>query len=372
MKWFTYDDQKIGGKEIMNAVPSMQIGGGILTLPNELAKETTGLDGWILIVFVGLITLVIAWLVAKLATSFPNQSFLTYASAIITKPVAIILTLLFGVIGLLLTSYVIRNIANTAKEYLFDQTPVEVISLSFLLVIVYAVASSRIGLFRLNMLFFPFLFFIILLIITFNLKWFNFENLLPMFETSPGNYIKGLSTVLTSYVGIFIFLFYLVFADKPKKAPKMVMLGVCIPIILYLVVFITCVGVFGHAATADLLNPTVELAKRAELPGGVLERVETVFYVTWMMAVFNTSAMAFDIAVLAIQSVFKKVKKMKVILVLSPLTYIICMFPKNYLQLAQFAEFLSYMAVISTVLVTVLLLIIAKVRGVKNVDEKKI
>lgn len=368
MKWFAYADQKIGRKEIVIAIPSMLIGGGILTLPSELVRETIGLDGWIVIVCGGLITLLLAWLIAKLAERFPNESFLKYTTTITSKPVAIILTLLFSVAALLMTSYVIRNIANTAKEYLFDKTPIEVISLTFLLVVIYAVASSRIGLFRLNMLFFPLLLLIILLIMLLNLKWFEFSNLLPVFQTSPQNYLKGMVATLPSYLGIFILFFYLSFAEQPKEAPKMVMIGVCFPIVLYIIVFVVCIGVFGHAATADLLNPTIELAKRAEIPGGILERMEIVFYATWMMAIFNTSAMGFDIAILTIQSIFKNTKKIKVILILSPFVYLISMLPQNYLQLDQFGKFISYTIFILTVSVVVGLLVIAKIRGVKHSD----
>ena|SRR5690625_1691766 len=366
MKRFAYADEKIGDKEVMIAIPSMLIGGGMLTLPNELAKLTNGSDGWILIALGGMITLVVAWLVTKLATSFPNQPFLTYASTITTKPIAILLTCVFGTVGLLITSYVIRNIADTAKEYLFDQTPVEVIALTFLLVVVYAIASSRIGLFRLNMLFFPFLFIIIILLMFFSIQWFEPSNLLPMLQTRPSNYINGIEAVLTSYVGVFVLLFYLAFAEKPKEAPKMIVIGVCMPVILYIAVFIMCIGVFGHAATADLSNPTIELARRAEIPGAVLERMEVVFYVTWMMTIFNTSAMALDIAVLAIQSIFEKVKKMHIIFVITPITYVICMLPQDYVQLAKFGDFVSYFASVATVSITILLLTIAKIRGVKQ------
>ena len=365
MKRFAYADDKISGKEIMIAVPSMLIGGGMLTLPNDLAKVTTGSDGWIMIAIGGLIALVVAWLVTKLATSFPNQSFLTYAATIVTKPVAILLTSVLGAVGLLITSYVIRNISNTAKEYLFDQTPVEVIALTFLLVVIYAIASSRIGLFRLNVLFFPFVFVIIILLMFFSLKWFDFDNLLPVFETRPSNYVRGIRASLTSYVGIFILLFYLAFLEKPKEASKMVAIGVCMPILLYSVVFIMCIGVFGHAATADLTTPTIELARRSEIPGAVFERMEVIFYVIWMMTIFNTAAMSLDIAVLAVQSIFKKAKKIHIILTITPITYIICMLPKNYIQVEKLGSFVSYFSSITTISVTILLLVIAKIRGVK-------
>lgn len=372
MKWFAYADQKIGGKEVIITVPSMLIGGGILALPSELAKETIGSDGWVIILSGGLIIMLFIWLIAKLTSRFPHQPFFKYATTIASKPVAIILTILFAIVALLLTSYMIRNIANTAKEYLFEQTPIEVISLTFLLVVVYAVTSSRIGLFRLNMLFFPFLIILIILILLFNLKWFDINNLLPVFQTNPQSYIKSMSSVLPSYVGIFIFFFYLAFLERPKEAPKMVVLGVCIPIVLYLIVFVTCIGVFGNAATADMLNPTIELAKRAEIPGGILERMEIVFYATWLMAVFNTSALGFDIAILALQSILKKTEKIRIILIASPVVYLINMLPQNYIQLDQFGRWISYMTFTLTVSVVVGLLVITKLRGVKHSGEKKL
>ena len=368
MKWFTYADPKIDDKEIMIIVPSMLIGGGILTFPRFVADETVGSDGWIVILIGGMLTLLVAWTVAKLATMFPNQSFLSYASAIVSKPIAVILTFLLGTISMLIASYVVRNIANTAKEYLFEQTPMEVIALTFLLVVIYAISSSRIGLFRLNMLFFPFIFLITIIIMLLNIKWFDFGDLLPMFQTSFTGYIKGTGSMITSYVGLGILLFYLALADRPKRAPKMVSIGVCIVMFFYFLVFITCIGVFGHAGTANLLNPTVELAKQVEIPGGIFERAEVVFYVIWIMAIFNTTTMAFDIAVLALHSIFKKANKMTFIFILSPLIYLISMIPENLVELNHFGTFVSYVSAGTTVFVTILLLIIAKIRGMKQVE----
>lgn len=302
-------------------------------------------------------------MIAKLAANFPDQSFLSYASAIITKPVAILLTLSLGITALLISAYVVRDIASTAKEYLFDQTPVEVVGLTFLLVVIYSVSSSRIGLFRLNMLFFPFIFIITIIIMLLNIKWFDFADLLPLFKTPFNGYVKGTTSMLTSYVGLSILFFYIALAERPKRAPKMVSIGVCITAFFYILVFITCIGVFGHAGTANLLNPTVELAKQVEIPGGVFERVEIVFYVIWMMAIFNTTTMALDVAVLALHTIFKKTNKMTIIFILSPMVYLISMLPQNFAQLNEFGTFVSYVSAASTLLVTILLLVIAKIRG---------
>lgn len=368
MKWFGYGDPKIGEKEIFIAIPSMIISGGVLTMPNEVAKVTTGSDGWIAIVIGGIMTIFLAWLAARLAARFPGQTFLTYASAIISKPIAILITFIIAIVAMLTTAYVVRDIGNVAKEYMFNYTPIEVITLFFWLVVIYAVAGSRAGLFRLNMMFLPIVFVIGTSILLFNLKAFHLDNLLPVFKTDFSQYIKGINAGMPPYIGIGILLFYIAYVEKPKKAPKMAVLGMCVPIIFYVMVFITTIGVFGNEGTANLFTPTIELSKRAELPGEIFERLELIFFVIWIMTVFNTAAMIFDITVLAIHSIFKGMKKITIILIISPFVYLINMLPQDYEQLREFGSFITLSGMIVTILSIVVLLIIAKIRGVKASD----
>lgn len=366
MKPFKYGDEKISEKEIMIAVPSIVIGGGVLTLPRHLAEATIGSDGWIVLAIVGLIFVFFTWIAAKLASRFPHQTFHTYASLIVSTPIATALTILYGVIFLLISSYVVRNVSDISKEYLLNETPVEVISLVFLLVVIYAVSGARVGLFRLNTLFLPIILAVASIILLFNLKTFEFNNLLPTFETSFTGYVKGAHSSITSYVGFGIVLFYIAYVKNPQKAPKAAVIGMCIPIALYILTFIISIGVFGQLATANLLHPVIELAKRMELPGMVLERFESLFFVVWLMAIFTTAAMTLDIAVLAINSVLKKTAKIKIILILAPIYYYISMFPKNFNQVDMLGNVTSSILVIFSVVVTSTLLVAAKIKGVKG------
>ena len=132
---FTYADEKIGHKEIFLLVPSMIIGVGIITLPRSLAEIIGFSDGWISIVIAGFITSMFAWIVVKLASQFPNQTFFEYSSKIIPKPIAAILTVVFGLHFASFTSYEARSIATISKQYIFDRTPVEFITLVFVLLV---------------------------------------------------------------------------------------------------------------------------------------------------------------------------------------------------------------------------------------------
>ena len=367
MKRFEYADEGITGREIMILMPSVVIGVGVLTFPKGLAAVTVGADGWISILVGGMIAIFFTWAIAKMAASFPGQSFINYASLIASKPVAIILTFLFAVIALQMVVFQVRQIGEISKQYIFDRTPLEVVSLIFLLVVIYGISGSRVALFRLNMLFFPIIFLVSLVLLLFNLTRIDTGNLLPIFKTGFQGHIKGISDVTTSYIGIGVLWLYIALVKHPKKAPKKAVIGMCIPVGLYLFIYVMCIAVFGNHVTENLIYPTIELAKAVEIPGEFFERFESIFFVVWIMAIFNTTALTFDVAVFAITSIFKKVPKIKVIFILSPLVYFAAMLPQDIVEVAALGNFVGFAAIIYTIFVVIFLFVIAKIRGVKHV-----
>ncbi|WP_200416405.1 GerAB/ArcD/ProY family transporter [Virgibacillus salexigens] len=365
MKWFEYGDETISDKELMIAVPSITIGVGILSLPRFIAKDTVSSDGWITLAISGILFIGLAWLIAKLASSYPDQTFVEYAGSLVTKPIAVILTFLLAVHGLILGAYVMRVIADIAKEYLFDRTPVEVIALSFLLVVVYAISGSRAGLFRLNMMFFPIIIFITGAVGLFAIAWFDPKNYLPVFKTDFSGYLSSFKSSSFSFIGSGIILFYTCLVRKPKKVPKMAALGMSIVPGLYIVIYLMCIGVFGNLVTANLSYPIIELAKEIEIPGGFFERFDSIFFVIWIMSIFNTMVMAFDVSVFAFESIFKW-KKIQLILVLTPIVYLMGMFPQDLIAVVRFGEFVSYYGISVTFFVTIGLYIISTIKRRKT------
>eukprot|EP00130_Batrachochytrium_dendrobatidis_P008320 XP_006683195.1 hypothetical protein BATDEDRAFT_92963 [Batrachochytrium dendrobatidis JAM81] len=356
---------QISNKDIIIAVPSTIVAVGILSLPAKLAEETISSDGWIPLVISGMIMIFVTWLVVKLASSFPNQSFLTFASKLVTRPIAIILTFLFVVQGIFLAAFEVRQIADISQIYLLNDTPMEVLSLSFLLVVVYAVSGERAGIFRLNMLFFPFITLISFFVIFLSIGWIETENLLPVFQTDIGGFAEGMKSSIIFYGNIGLLLFYIGFAKQPKKAPKMAAIGMTFVVVLYTLLFIVCVGVMGNGATTNIIYPTIDLAKELEIPGGFFERFESVFFMIWVMAIFTTAVMALDVTVLALQSLFKKLKKQNIIFTIAPLVFFIGQIPKDYVEISTFTLFTTYYALILLFLVTLLFTIMSKIKGVK-------
>lgn len=363
MSTFKYADESIQSHDIMIAIPSMVIAVSILNFPSTLAGSTRYADGWLAVILGGLIAVFFTWVVAKLASKYPHQSFLSYASSLVTKPVAYVLTLLFAIQGVMLTAYEVSAISFISSLYLLEETPVEIIALSFLLVVVYAVSGSRVGVFRINTMVLPIIFFTTGLLIFISIGYMRVENVLPVFTTDINGYVKGIMDSSLPYVGIEILFFYIALVKQPKKVAGKAAFGMTWAVGLYFFIYLTCIAVFGQPATEVIRLPFIELAKSAELPGGFFERMESVFFVIWITAIFTTAMMAFDMAVMALQTMLPNLKKMTIILTLSPLIFLIGMLPNDFLEHIKFGEYLGYFSWGLIGVVTILLWIMYGIKG---------
>src|SRR5690625_8030978 len=88
----------------------------------------------------------------------------------------------------------------------------------------------------------------------------------------------------------------------------------CIPVGLYLFIYVMCIAVFGNHVTENLIYPTIELAKAVDIPGEFFERFESIFFVVWIMAFFIKLPLPFAFPVFEFPLTFKKFRKFMFIL----------------------------------------------------------
>ncbi|NOV03538.1 GerAB/ArcD/ProY family transporter [Paenibacillus planticolens] len=366
MKSFEYGDKEISNLDMTITVSSMIIGVGILLLPRELAKAVQGSDGWMSMIAAGSLALGVAWLLAKISTHFSTQGYYAYASAAVTKPIAFIAVLSLSLYFISFCAYEVRAIANIAKQYLFETTPVEIIAFSFLMINVYAVSGSRVGLIRLNILFLPIVLFITACVLFFSLDMVEIKELKPFFTTDWKSLASSMKTTAFSLLGFEVILFYITMMNRPKEAPKAVVIGVFIPVILYTCIYMVCIGVFSQLALQEITYPAVELAKEMTIPGEFFERFESIFFTIWIMAVFTTTMMAYDCTIYALSSLFTKPKHRTWVFGLSPFIYLLCMYPKNLSDFDKMSSMISYFGLVVSIFLPILIHIVAKFRGVKS------
>ncbi|OPA80387.1 spore gernimation protein [Paenibacillus selenitireducens] len=365
---FNYADEEIGQREITMTVASMIIGLGVLTLPRLVASETMSSDGWISILVAGGIALFFGWIVSKLCGRFKRMTFYEYTSLIVTKPVAYVLTLLQAVYFLMFCAYEMRAVASISKQYLFDRTPIEVIALTFLLVVIVAVSGSRVGIIRLCVLFLPIVLFFVIVMLAFSVELFEWENLKPMFITDGKHIYSGARQVIYSMLGYEIVMFYSILMRKPKESTKAIIIGISIPILLYLIIFIIAIGIFTREGTINIMYPAIEIAKEIEIPGQFFERFESVLFIIWIMTLYNTSSIVMDVSVHCLTSAIKKLDKRTCLLILSPIIFLISMFPKDQVEYVYLGTIISIMGIAFAAIIPTSLLIVAAIRGVQSSD----
>ncbi|MFL0556222.1 GerAB/ArcD/ProY family transporter [Paenibacillus barengoltzii] len=366
MKSFKYGDQEIDSYEVFASVANMVLGFGVLSLPRSIIQKTNSVDGWISILIGGVGAIFFTWIVAKLISRFPKRNLYDIGRSVIGRPLAFLITLMFAVYMLAFVAFETRGVASISRLYLFDRTPIEIVCLVFLLVLIYGVSGPSVALFRLNTLFLPIVIMLIFVLLLMNISHFDIHNLMPFFVTDWRELLITSKESAFSFLGFEILLFYNMILTKPKQAVKASTLGVLVSLVLYLLVFFFSVGVFGPEVTASTLYPTEELAKQVEVPGGFFERFESIFFSVWILTLFNSAAMAFDVSLSAIEAVFSKAKRMALAIGLGPILFLIIMQPQNIDELQLFAEWISYAGIGVGMVVPTLLLLLAILRGVKG------
>jgi len=369
MKSFEYGDDEIGTVQVAFGVSNMVIGFGVLTLPRVLAGMTESSDGWISIVIGGAVALGFGWIVAALAARFPKMGFRDMSAAVTNKAVANVTTLMIAMYTMLFVAYETRGLASISKLYLFDRTPDEAICLFFLLVLIYGVSGPSTALLRLNLLFLPAVLLVFFFVLVMNVSFFNVQNLKPLFISDWKKVLLASKETVVSFLGFEIFLFYNTWINQPKKMTRAMLYGVAGPFAIYLIVFIAVLGIFGSAVVQNTLYPTAELAKQVEVPGGFFERFESIFFTTWVMTLFSTAALALDVTIIALRSVFPGPDRMTWIFWLSPVIYLITMQPQNAAEIDAFGKWIGYTGLALGWCIPAIVLAVAAIRGIKGGEK---
>lgn len=352
MKTVNYADGKISNGAIGFSIPSMVVAVGILTYPRLLASKTEAADGWVTLLIAGIISIMVTWVIANIASKFPNQSFLDYTSFLLSRPVAVVFSIIYLIICWFIVGYELAFIADISQHYLFDRTPSEVVILAFLLVIVYAVSGERNAIFRMCFGFMSFSIIATVVLVFMALPFGDFNHLLPVFTTDWKTYIKELPNGILSYTGAFILLFYMKLNRNPEDGPKSASVGMLVVVILYVGIYLTCIAVLGNVTTANTIYPLVELANTIH-SAGFLDRIESLYFIIWNTTIFLTCILAYDVSVMIITDLFPKINKKYVAFAISPVIFLLSILPTDYYQLGLYATIISYSSVIVTVITIV-------------------
>lgn len=352
------------------------IGVGVLPLPRFAVDAAN--TGAPLITLAGiLLSLFGLWLITKLGMRFPNKTIIRYSEDILGKWGAAIGSVAIILFFAVLTSLGAREFGEVVVSSVLRRTPLEV---TVIVMLVLAAINSRhdITTFAyIHHFYLPVLVAPAMVIVALSLKNSKMLNLMPVFGNSPqmGSMMTGVLTVAALFQGAFVYTIVIPAMRRPERAMKAGFWGMGIASVVYFLIVVATVSVFGAQEIRNLLWPTLELARMTSLPANILERLDAPFLIVWVIAVFTTLFSSYYLMIHSVSELFRLRDHKLFSFFVMPFVFMMAMMPQNVLELYKIIQIVGQSGLVLTVFYPLLLLVVASIRkkrGDRQHEESKL
>jgi spore germination protein len=344
------------------------IGVGILPLPRfgVLAADTAAP----LVTVAGIIlALVSLWIISKLGMRYPRKSFVLYSEEILGRWVAGLGSIFVIGFFAVLTALAAREFGEVVITSVLRRTPLEITVIVMLLLAAIPTRNNITVFAYIHHFYIPLIVGPALVIVALSLKNANFLNLQPIFSNNTSGFFKGALTIAGLFQGSFIMTLVIPNMRRPEKAMKATLWGLAIAGGIYLLIVIATVAVFGSEEIKLLLWPTLELARATSLPAAVLERLDAVFLIVWVTAVFTTLFSTYFLTIHAISDLTRLRDHKMLSLFILPFIFVVAMLPQNIIQMYRIIEWVGRIGLLITIVYPALLLLVATIRKKKGAQQ---
>ncbi|MFZ5986699.1 MAG: GerAB/ArcD/ProY family transporter [Bacillota bacterium] len=358
------ENSKLHPVQVLTITASTTLGVSILTVQQNLTSIAKQ-DAWISMILGGIIGLFAGLLIYYLSKKHSKldlpEMTLSLAGSIIGRilllPLAIYVPLDAGI--------TIRVFAQALKLFLLDRTPVSVIALLMIIVLISVVVKGIGTIGGVVDILLPFFITTLTLLIVLSVTQFQTTNIGPVLFENTFNVVKGSLPAYGTLIGYGSIAYIMKYISEPKNVLKWFLTGFVISIILYILLTLVAVLVFGPEETQNLMFPTLFLSKSIEVAGTFFERLEAFMVIIWIPAVF-TSVAVFTFASVRNFSVLFHVKpkyQKYIAYAHIPLLYIIAQYSKSELQALKYMHIVDYLGVSLGLVFVPLLVILTLIRN---------
>lgn len=361
-------------------VPSTLLGVGVLTLPRELALATDS-NSFLPMLVSGAFFLFVVWMITKLGQRFSGLTIVGYTQKLLTfagnqrigRVLAFPVLAVVGIWWLLFVAAALRIFGEAQRSVVFPDTPLWFMVGTMLFVSALVAANRAEVIARLNEFLLPIIVIPLVLIVILALDNAEWTNLLPLVEMSWGEFWRGVLQSFFAYQGVSVIAVFMASYQQPEKAVRSHFTGIGIMIVVYLMVTMTTMAAFPHQEVERLMWPTLELVKLTQIPGLILERLESGFLAIWVVAVFTTLANLLTAAVHLFSEYFgiKQEQRVWIMLPLALLVFVVALWPQDVYQAFQFAKKVQMAGFVLAIAIPPLLLILAWLRRMGRDREKE-
>lgn len=279
------EEGKISSRQFTVLVLLYTIGSTILIIPSILTS-TAKQDAWIS-GMIGLgVGIAAIFLYTALASRYPGKNFSQMLELILGKWLGKLFSVFyFLTFVFLLCLFVLRDIGDFMVSVMMVETPIQVIHLTFLLVVVYAVRHGLESFSRTAELFLPWIILLFLILVLAVAPQIDIFNVLPILEFGLKPVFNASFSFLTfPFLELVVFLMIVPYVNTQKVRKGFIsgtMIGGCCLILISLLSIL----VTGVGETTESIYSSYDLAKQINL-GGFFQRVEAMMAFIWFTTVF--------------------------------------------------------------------------------------
>jgi spore germination protein len=364
-------NDKVSNYQLAMIVIMTVIGVGVFNI-GEIAAKHAGPDGWLVLIIMGLLHILLAYVMIKLGSRFPGKTFPQYIQEIIGVIPGKILVFIMSCYIVLNLSYEVREFTEVAKMFLLPRTPTEIIMLALILVSVYVVRGGVEVVARIVEILFPILFIPFFLIILAGASNLDLTRLLPIGRDFSSKFTQLVVHAPHAFSGIEYILFYLGFVNKPHKAFKPVAWGIIFVTFFYTLVSVIGITSLGQKAASVSIWPLLVYIRNISLPELFLERLDGITLSLWVMTVFTTIVTGYYIVSYSLSEILNTKEQKQFAAPLLIIIYYFALQPASLAELYSWGDLMyKYVSSVFIYIIPVVMLIIAALRrlGVKKHEE---
>ena len=357
-------NSKISIKQLQILLILNCLGTGLISLPRITATHARQ-DGWISVLIATMLACFSAFLICSVCEKFPAQSFVSYSSRILTRPIAVIISLTFIIKILIMISVELRFFGEIVNQAMLPDTPVNAIVIPMILLSAYVAtkgyeARARVAEILIIIILLP-------LALLFVLAMFDidFSNMMPVFVAQPKELLIGGKSALLAFSNIQLLLLAYPYLCRPHGAKRSMVQTVAFIGAIFTIVTVITIAQFGADDVQNQVWAVIEMMLLIQLPGSFIERQDALMMSFWIISVFAIVNAGLFFASVLLKDVFNKGKHSGYILCLMPIVFLVSILPDNILEIYTYKTGLeTNLSLLFMFAVPLALLLVAKIRNI--------
>lgn len=269
----------------------------------------------------------------RLSQRFSDQTIFDYSQGVIGKFPALLANILVFACFFMSSALLFRQFGEVLSTVVFRKTPIEVSILMVVVLVAFSCRRNAVKFSYVLLFYWPFVILPFLFVIMMATKSVRPLNLLPLLGNETPKWSQALLSPASLYLGAFIVTVLLPVTEKPRQALRAAMLGIAVTGCLYLLLVMSTIGIYGVQETLQLLYPTLEMARSIAIGGDVIERMDALFIIMWVINVYTTMYTIYYITSLSLSHLIKLQDHRLATTLLMPLVFGVSLLPQDQFQL---------------------------------------